>query len=222
MSTVQTIVDELRVRLEESTARKWSDADQLIPYVNEAERWLARLLSHIPKSNRFRYRQTFTIAANAETYDLTGLTKKFDWMISLAVQVSNLWVPCGVFEDDDEQPLSNLSLGGGTLVPRVSIADDTLLFEPAFQSARTARIRYGYIPTIKTSSVTTLETPDEYLLDIINRALWFAQADAGISNEGQMAQLAQRELEIEALERARLGISNERVVLRARTFNLCR
>ena len=64
-STVQTIVDRMRVRLEESAERKWSDSSQLIPYASQAERWLARMLSRIPKSHRFRVvHETFTNPAS--------------------------------------------------------------------------------------------------------------------------------------------------------------
>ena len=222
MSTIQTIVDRMRVRLEEATARKWSDADQLIPYASEAERFVARDLSHMPKSKRFRYRESVTWTASSETFDLTTLTKRFDWLISLAVSVSNLWYPINQFEDEDEQPLSNLSLGGGFVVPRISIADDTLIREPTFGSAQTFRIRYGWIPAIKSSAATTLDVPDEYLQLVVTRAMHFANADAGIANKAIDEEYAVLLGEVEDLERSRLGIRNEQVVQRARMFSRCR
>lgn len=222
MSTIQSVIDRMRVRLEEDTARKWSDSTQLIPYASEAERWLARTLSHMPKSKRFRYRQSITWTASSETFDLTTLTKRFDWLINLGVLVGSVYQKVYQFEDDDEDALWNLSLGGGAMIPRVTIADDTLVREPSFGTAQTFRIRYGYIPAIKTSASDTLETPDEYLLDVVNRAMHFANADAGISNKAIDEEYAVRLGEIEDLERARLGIRNERVVRRDRTFARCR
>lgn len=222
MSTIATIVTRARTRLEEADARKWSDADQLIPYASEAHQWLARVLNRIPKAKRFRYRETFTWTASSETYAVSGLTKQFDWLVSLAVQVSSLWVPVCQFEDDDENILSNLSLGGGFQVPRVTLQDGTLYREPIFRSDQTFRIRYGYTPAVTSSSATTIETPPEYDLDLVNRLVHFALADAGMKNTAFEEEYAARLGEIEELERSRLGVRSERVVQRARMFGRCR
>lgn len=222
MSTVQTIVDIVRIKIEEATERKWSDSTQLIPHVSKAERWLARMLSRIKKSNRFRYRETFTWTASSETFDLTTLTKRFDWMIHLAVLVGNVYIPVFAYEDDDETVLANLSLAGGIPIPRVNLADNTLWREPTYASAQTFRIRYGYIPSIKTSAGTTIETPDEYDDDLALRAALFALADAGIKNEAYETLLAVRVAEIEDLERSRFGTNKATVLQRARLFARCR
>lgn len=218
MSTVQTIVDLVRIKIEETTARKWSDATQIIPHVSKAERWLARTLSRIKKSNRFRYRETFSWTASSETFDLTTLTKRFDWMIHLAVLYGNVYLPVFAYEDDDETVLSNLSLAGGIPIPRVNLADDILWREPTYATAQTFRIRYGYIPSIKTSAGTTIETPEEYDDDVALRATLYALADAGIKNKAYEDLLSVRVAEIEDMERSRFGTNTHRVIQRARTF----
>ena len=222
-STVQTIVDRLRVRLEESTARKWSDADQLIPYTSQAERWLARMLSRIPKSHRFRVvHETFTNPANTSVYDLTGLAKRFDWLVSLSVLVGNVEVPVFTYEDGDDPHLRNLSLGGGAIIPRVDIQDDNLILLPTFGAARTMYISYGWIPSIKTSAGADLQTPQEYDEDVACRALHFALSDAGLANTKFEEQYAARLNEIEDLERSRLGIREQKVVGRSRVYSRVR
>lgn len=224
MSTIQTIVNLQRIKLEESSERKWSDADQLIPFASQAERWWARKFSRIKKSNRFRYRETFTWTASSETFDLTTLTKSFDFMIHLSVLVGNLYIPVIAYEDDDETALSNLSLGGGPPVPRVNIADNTLWREPTYGQAQTFRIKYGYIPAIKTSGSTALETPEEYDNDIAMRAVIFALVDAKMFDVArEMDKLLESRVdEIETLERSRFGTNKAKVVQRHRAFGRVR
>jgi len=220
---IGTIVDRLRVRLEEPTARKWSNADQLIPYASEAERWLARMLSRLPKSRRFRVlAESLTIPADTSIVAVSGLAKRFDYLIKVDVLVGNVRIPCPRFEDADDTFLRNMSLAGGVLVPAVQTQDDNLVFLPTHGAARTAYVSYGWIPTIKTSTGTTLETPQEYDGDVVQRALHFALSDLGVTNTSFEEQYAARLAEIEDLERSRIGVSTERVVRTAHSFSRCR
>lgn len=221
MSTAQTVIDRMRIRLDETTARKWSDA-QLILYINDSCQWLARMFSRIPGCKRFTKRETFTNAASTETFDLTTLSKRFDTVLDLQVQISTVWKEVQRFDDNEEAALRNLSLGGGWIVPKYNIQDDNLILLPTFGTARTMAIRYRWMPALITAAGDTLETPDEYLTDIVTRALHFALADAGQANTKFEEEYAVRLNEIEDLERSRLGISNERVVSTSRVFSRCR
>lgn len=223
MSTVSTILSRVRTRLNETTARQWSDSDQLIPYISEAERWLARMLSRIPKSHRFRVlHESITNPANTATFDLTGLTKKFDWLISLSVVVGNREILVHQSEDGDNPWLRNASIGGGDIVPRLNIQDDNLVLLPTYGASRTLYIDYGWVPAVKTSTSATIETPTEYDGDLVARVLHFALSDVGQANTKFEEEYAVRLAEIEDLERSRLGIRRERVVLEQRSFGRCR
>ena len=222
MSTIQTIVTAMRVKLQEATASQWSDANQLIPYASQAERWLARMLSQIPGSRRFNKRETFTLAANTEAFDLTTLSKRFASIMEVAVLVGQVYVPMERFNDEDEEGLRNYSLGGGYLRSKYTLMDDSLVFLPTYQAARTMAIRYRWIPTIKSSSSDTIETPAEYDQDLVNRALHDASGDIGQQNQSFEEKYAIRLAEIEDLERSRMGMRDERVVARTRTFGRVR
>ena len=222
MSTVQTILDQLRVRLEEADARRWTDAT-LILYISRAEQWLAGFLSRVPKARRFRVlHESATLAANATTLDLTTLAKSYDWLIEVSVLVANVETRLINFEDGDAPYLRNLSIGGGSPISRIDLQDDNLVILPSYGTARTLYLDYGWIPLAKTSGASAIETPTKYDGDLVDRALHFALADAGLSNTKYEEEYAVRLAEIEDLERSRRGISNERVMRRANAFSRCR
>jgi hypothetical protein len=223
VSTVQTIVTLARVRLDEATANQWDDSAQLIPYVSRAERRLAGLLSRIPKARRFRkLHEQITLAANAETFDLTTLAKPFDWLIEVTVLVGTAEVLLYNFEDGDSPALHNMGLAGGSIISRVELQDDNLVILPKFGQARTLYVSYAWFPAAKKSASTAIETPEKYDLDLANWVVYYAQADAGLVNSTQTEQLALREAEIEDLERSRRGTSNEKVLSRGHMFTRCR
>lgn len=219
-TTITQMVTMVRYRLDEATARKWSDNGQIIPYVSQAERRVAGIISRIPKSRRFRVtHESITLAANATTFDLTTLAKAFDWLISVSVVVANVEIQCWTFEEGEQANLRNLILGGGLPVSRIDLQDENLVVLPSYGSARTFYVSYGWIPALKTSG--NLETPVKYDDLVRDWAAWYANADAGIVNDEQQKQLMVRESEIEDLERSRRGISNESVVQRSGFFARC-
>lgn len=223
MSTVQTIIDGMRVRLGETTARTWTDSTQLIPYVSRAERWFASMLSRIPKSRRFRIlHESITIPANTTTFDLTTLTKTYDWLIQVSVVIANIETPLFNFEDGDQPYLRNASLGGGIPISMIDLQDDNLVILPSYGASRTMYADYGWIPVAKTSAASAIETPTKYDDFLELRAIHFALADAGLSNSGFAEEYAMRLQEIEDLERSRRGVSSEKVITRARTFSRVR
>ena len=223
MSTVGDILDGMRTRLGETTARQWTDASQLIPYISRGERWFAGMLSRIPKSRRFRVlHESITLAADATTYDLTTLVKDYDWLIQVSVVIANIETPLWTFEDGDQPFLRNASLGGGLPISMIDLQDDNLAVLPSYGSARTLYLQYGWIPVEKTSIGDAIETPEKYDDFLELRAIHFALSDAGLSNSGFQEEYAVRLTEIEDLERSRRGISNERVIQRARTFSRLR
>lgn len=222
MSTIQTIVDAARVRLDETTASKWSDTTQLIPYASKAERRLAGILNRIPKARRFRkLHESATLAANAETFDLTSLAKPFDWLISVSLLVAEEEILLWTFEDGDAAALRNAGIGASLSVSRIDLQDDNLVVLPRCATARTLYIDYAWIPAAKSSGSSTIETPTKYDDDLRDYVVWYASADAGLVNNTIEDQFALRESEIEDLERSRRGTSNEKAVQRARTFGRC-
>ena len=217
-STIQNVVDYARVRLGESAERRWLDT-QLVTYVSEAERALAGFLNRIKKSNRFRVvKESITLSANAESFDLTTLAKAFDWLITVSVVIANVERLLVNFEDEDAPYLRNLNLGGGCPISRINLQDDNLIVEPKFGSARTLYVAYAWIPAKKTSLSDSIETPQKYDDVLVEYVVWKAQADNQQANVKFEEQFAVRLSEIADLERSRRGTSNERVVQRARNF----
>lgn len=223
MSTIQDIVTAARVRLDEPTAAKFSDSSQLIPYTSKAERRLAGILNRIPKGRRFRkLHESFTVTANAETFDLTTLAKAFDWLISVSLLVGTQEVLLVNFEDGDAPYLRNSGPGSGSSISRIDLQDDNLMILPKSSTARTMYADYAWIPAAKTSAGSTIETPTKYDDDLRDYVVWMASADLGLVNNTIEEQFALREAEIEDLERSRRGISNEKVLRRDATFSRCR
>jgi len=216
VSTIADVVTRIRVRIDETTARKWADSGQLTTYASEAEQWLANLLGKIPGSGRFRVRETFTLTASAETYTLSSFTNRVQEILEIQTQVGNRWVRCRVFTDGDtEAQLRNLSLGGGIVIPAYRLVGESIQFLPTLPVARSMAMYFRYMPTIKTSG--TLETPDQYLGDLVNRAVHFALADAGLANGKFEEEYAARLAEIEEMESQRqYGADTERVRRRQR------
>lgn len=224
MTTYANMTTSVRIRLDEAVARRFSDSAQLVPYISQGERRLAGILSRIPKGHRFRaIHESFTITADATTFALTSLgasVREFDWLIAVSIVVANLEVPVLTFEENEQPFLRNMILSGGSPISRVDLQDDNLVILPSFGSARTGYASYGWIPVVKTTG--NLETPVKYDDMVRDWAVWYANADAGMANREQEAQLLVREEEIVDLERSRRGISNESVVQRGHTFSRCR
>ena len=219
MSTIQTIVDAARVRLDEPTAAKFSDSSQLIPYTSKAERRLAGILNRIPKGRRFRkLHESITVTANSETFDLTTLAKAFDWLISVSMLVGNQEVLLVNYEDGEAPYLRNAGLGGGLSISRIDLQDENLVLLPKSTTARTMYVDYAWLPAAKTSAASTIETPVKYDDDLRDYVVWYASADLGLVNNTIEEQFAMREAEIEDLERSRRGISNEKVIRRDKAF----
>jgi hypothetical protein len=224
VSTIQTLIDRLRVRIDEATARKWADSGQLLVYCADAEVWMGDFLGRIKGSGRFRARHTWTQAASTETYALSNLSAApFAEVIEIATQVGNEWVPLSPLMDGDDWALRNASLGGGNVLPRYTIRAETIVLLPTAAVTRPMALLYRYKPVLKTSAGTTLEVADEFLTDMVTRALHFALADAGQSNRSFEEEYAARLAEIEAQERRIWGAQTEVVRPRStRRLFLCR
>ena len=227
MSTVQRIVDRVRVRLNETTARKWTDATQIVPYVADAEQWFEDLLGRIHGSGRYRTRQTFSVAPNVETYPLSSFPTgyRFAEMIELSVLVGSWRVPMKTLPDgDDDARLRNLGLGGGIIIPAYRLFGEELQLLPATPATRNYAANYRYQTAIKTLATDNLDTPAEYDGDIVNRVLHFALADSGIENRKFEEEFAARLSEIEAKECGRQYGANTETTRRktTRSLFLCR
>ena len=224
MTTYAAMETMVRYRIDEATARRWSSAGQIVPYISQAERHLAGVISRIPDGHRFRaIHESATLASGATIFDLTTLgssVREFDWLIAASIVIANLEVPLMTWEENEQPFLRNMILSGGSPISRVDLQDDNLVVLPSYGSARTMYFNYGWIPLVKTTG--NLETPVKYDDVVRDWAAWYANADAGIKNNDQYDQLLAREEEIADLERSRRGISNESVVQRGHHLSRCR
>lgn len=216
-TTISTVLADMRVRLDEPTADKWTD-DQLIYYIAEAEQWLANYLRTLVGSGRFRYRESFSLPADTETYALSSLTKRFIEVISLQINWQNEYIDLLPLRDGDDGIVRGVinSVPGGIVVPRYTIWAETFKFLPLSSSARTIFALYEWLPSIKSTSGQTLETPADYDPYLITRAAHFALADAGVVNKPFEDEHSDLIAHIERMEQGRVfGASTETVRPRA-------
>jgi hypothetical protein len=131
-------------------------------------------------------------------------------VIEIAVSVGGSWMKLSPMYDGDDSALRNISLAGGSLVPMYTLRAETLAFLPTPATAQSMAMLYRYQPTVKTSG--TLETPDDYLTDLVNRMVHFALADAGQANGKFEEEYAARLAEIEEKEAQRVwGSHTEKI-----------
>lgn len=216
MSTVSSVASTIRTRLQETTASQWSDA-QIIYQIAAAEQWLADLIGKFPGSGKYRYTETFTLTANAETYTLSSLTKPFAEMLEIGMQYpSGVFSPLATMEDAQEftwRGPQNWN-PGGFVRPAYRLLDDTIQFLPKSESDRTMRITYRFLPTVKTSSGDTLETPQREDYVLITRVLHFLLGDAREKNMAFEEEHASMLAELEARWCGRQYGSNTETVKR--------
>ncbi len=202
MSTYSDLLGMLRDRLDEGTANEWTDAD-LYGYLSMAERWLAGFLGGIRGSGRFRYTENQTLPASTETIALSGLTKAFDRLVSIEMQVSGGgWVPLEPMVDGEDhlyRSPTNVTVSGD-VVPYYRLQDDSFVFLPVASSARTLKYQYLWVPAAKTSGASTVETPVKYDDLLVLRAAHFALADAGEKDTSFDEEYASRIAEVEDYE----------------------
>lgn len=208
MSTVADAELRLRVRIDETTARKWSSA-QLVYYISDAQQYWTDRLGKIKGSGRFRYRDTWTQSASTETKALSALTKTFAEVIEIAMTVGNLWVPLQILRDGDDSLCRNVGLGNGNVVPAYTIRGEEIVLLPTSTATRAMAIVYRWKSAPTTSTATTLDLPDEFLTDLVSRAAHFALADAGLKNAPFEEEYAARIAEIEDGERRIWGSQSE-------------
>lgn len=225
MTTVNGILTPLRIRLDEISAHEWANADQLITYISNAERWLAGLLSDLPGCGLFRVRDVQTVSANATTLAITSLTSTATKVFYKARNVSMLldglnWTNLHQLDEDDENNARNIALsGGGVIVPRWRLFGTDFQFLPARSTATSCAVSYQWIPIVKTSTSDTIETPAMEDDLLVLRAAFSAMADRRESNEALNNELAQRLQDAVARYQGRqYGSRGERV--RARTTRL--
>jgi len=188
-TTIADIVSAARVRLQEATARAWEDSGQLTRYASLAEQWYAGYFAPKPGVKLFRYLDTFTVAANATTFDLrpagtppTGLTKNFSRLVNLYLVWENgEWIPLKFLDDTQEHRARNAVIVlSGPVIPRYNMQGDSLLLVPPQAATRNYAIRYIYLPLAKTSG--NLETPPEDDDLLVLRLTHYALADARETN----------------------------------------
>lgn len=183
MSTVAAVLARLRIRLDETSANEWDDSSQLIPYLAEAEQWLADRLGRLVGSGRFRYRESFALPASTETYALSSLTKRFAEVIEAQHLWSDVYIPLPPLQDGMDARLRSLSTTvPASATPHYALFGDTLKFLPIASGERTIVLLYRYLPTIKTASGESLETPQDWDHLLVLRAAHFANSDAGQAN----------------------------------------
>lgn len=169
MSTVSSVLTRVRNdHLQDPNALEWSDA-RLTRYVNDAHRWLIDELRNVPGSRWGVEIDTFSIAADTETYDLSGLTgvgstREFIGIRRLYHIPPNA-VPVAMepLEDGDEDSarLGTQLTVTGYQTPRYftrsSGGSDTLHVLPKASGSRDFRVYWRYTPAELTSG-QSLET----------------------------------------------------------------
>jgi len=218
-TTLGQIVTDMRTRLGESTPNEWTDA-QLLAYVRMAEIWMANLVGRPPYSNRFRYQESFTIAANTTDYALSGLTKRFAGVRSMFMLLPGGYHSDNLTEIDEAMQNrwqgSTLFTWGGLVVPGYLLRDTNLVFLPKASASRTIQIVYRWLPAANKTSSDNLDTPEDYNDLLTERALHYALADVGEKNTSFEEEYAVRIGEVEMYEIARSHESGgERVVSRS-------
>ena len=212
MSTVSTVLANLRTRLDETSASEWTDA-QLITYLSNGEQWLADRIGRLIGSGRFRYRDTITLGGSAETYALTSLTKRFAEVIEIQQLWQGEYIDLPFLHDGDDGRARSLSLYvPGSVIPHYSIFNDELKFLPVSTEARTIYLLYRYLPSFKTTSGETLETPQDWDHLLVLRAAHFANSAAGQVNTAFDDEYASLLAELEDREQGRAFGSREEVV----------
>ena len=213
-TTVAQAITRMRVRLDETTASKWADSGQLVNYISDAEQWLRNLLVKIPGSGRFRVRDTFTLSASSETFAVSGLSHRFGELIEMECLIGGVWVPLRTMEDGVADAYYRNT--ANTYVPVYRLMGESFQFLPISTEARSMAVVHRYKPSIKTSSSDTLETPDDYVGDLVLRALHFAMADAGLTNSKFEEENGARIAEIEYIESSRFqGANTERIRMKS-------
>lgn len=212
MSTVSTVLSKLRTRLDETSANEWTDA-QLISYIADAEQWLAARLGMLPGSGRFRYRDTISLGASTETYALASLTKRFAEVIEMQMLWQSVYIDVPYLHDGDDAAARSMSTYvPGRVVPHYKLYGETLQFLPVSSEARTLYLTYRYLPSFKTSSGESLETPQDWDHLLVLRAAHFANSDAGQVNTAFDEEYAALVAEMEDREAGRAyGSSKETV-----------
>lgn len=174
----------LRVRLQETAARQWTDA-QVISYISMADKWLVNFIGKLPGSGKFIYTQTFTLTANSETYNLSSLTKLFAEMKEIGMQFPNgTYAQLETMQDSQEFMWRgpNQWTPGGLVRPAYRLLDETIQFLPIAAADRAMRITYRWKAGAKTASSDALESPQDEIDVLLTRALHFALADARETN----------------------------------------
>lgn len=221
MGTPNALLASLRVRLQDTSSRKWPDDSVLIGYLtgaSGAESWYAGYFAPKPGVKLFRYRESLTLAANTETIALSTLTKRFFRLVMLWLQWADGYEqPLTLLDDADEGRARAAALVlSGIVVPRYSIQGDSLLFLPPATNARTINARYMYLPAIKAAGSTPLETPDVDDDLLVLRAAHYAQSDMKETNTAFEEEFAARIAEtLQRLSRRENGLRGLRVRTRS-------
>ena len=217
MSTVATVLSNLRIRLDETSANEWTDA-QLITYISDAEQWLADRMGRFVGSGRFRYRDTIALTGTSETYALSSLTKRFAEVIEIQQLWQGEYIDLPYLHDGDDGRARSLSLYvPGSVIPHYTLFGDELKFLPVSTEARTLYLLYRYLPTVKTASGETLETPQDYDNLLVTRAAHFANSDAGQVNTAFDDEYSSLIAELEDREQGRAFGARQEVVKPAST-----
>jgi len=193
----------LRLELRESSANAWT-ADQLATYLSRSEQWLAQMLSQLRGSGRFLYSDQVTLAASAETLDMTSAFTKTNVTAIRTIDVldsGNVWVPCYPIAEGDENlyRTSNalpMSQGGSRMF---YLEDTDIHILPVSTSSATLRVRYAWAPVVKGIGGTS-ETPSQYDDILVHRAAFDALAVLGQTEMSFEKKYATRLSEIEDFE----------------------
>lgn len=166
MSTVAELLTRSRDEVDEDTAEEWEDTT-LIRYINDEHDKVLSQLAQIPDAGWGQFTEKFTVAADTETFDLSGLTHDLEaigtlWHVTSSgheqrVEVAseaqfNLLRLATTTVTADTIPWYSLERTAGT---------ESLRLLPKSVGIRTFRITYDYATPVLTSG-QDLHTPKRY------------------------------------------------------------
>lgn len=199
MTTFAEMKAIVRQGIQESTANEWDSTTQVGAQVKLAYEWFAKKLGSLRNANWFEYREEITLAADATSFDLTTLTKRFFAVKTLEFQLpGGQWSLCpSVDEMDDAQWEPGIAGSSAQYEPPPyqKVGRATLRILRASGSARTLRIKYQYLPTALSGDSDVLETPSDYDNIIKLRAVTRLLPDEGEDDPVVAQQLDQEWLE---------------------------
>lgn len=215
-STYSDITTAVRTRVREPVANDWTDAE-IRGYISEEERKLFDEQGMLVGSGRAVRQDEITIAASTASFALTtgtppaALTSEFVAIDYLDWDDNGTWVPMKQVPHTQEWRFDTLNdADDSSLVrPTYLIRESTLYVKPTSAVARTLRLTYQYRPAVKSSAISTLDTPIRYDEEITARVAArclekLGQADQALAGRILVLQDQRERLEVNKQNRGRV------------------